>query len=792
MLVHYIKTAVRNFLRNKSITVIKILGLALGLASIFFILIFIIQETSYNKYLENSENIYRIIQQNNVHHWKTPKSPYLLHDELLASYPEVKKVARIFDFHSTQIDINQETFNAENYICADQDFFEIFKPNIIIGNISEFENDPYQVAISKSTAQKYFGTTDVINKDLTVLSFGEQIQVIIKAVYEDFPVTSTIHPNFISPIELLMLRINDYMPFTDNIERDVSFYKENWELEIFRTYILYDDKANPASFAKISDDITARKFENPEDRAFYLQPVTDVYLQSEDILESDEKGNLTSIYIFSAVAILVLLIASINYIILSTSQIVSRTKEIGVRKILGAQKKSLLKLLFTESFLISIVAFILAFIIIEQFRPLINQIFDKQIIILFNWKMILGTLFIFSIVVIAPAVYMIYYFNKISPIDIMRKEKMYTHHKFNLKKVMLALQYIIFIGLVIGSTGILNQLRFAMHSDLGFNPDNKIVIPVGELVKAGKFQTAKQELSKINDIKNISGAMWLPPSNNRMSVNMSLPDEPAEKINVEGLFVDKDFIETFNLELLKGNPFSFYGENAQGKVIINEKTHQYYRLDDEIWGSEIVGVVNDFKFHSFHEQTGPMFLAVGDYMIRNMVIHYKTKDISSLIEQVKETLLEVYPQMQFNHSFLTDNFDELYKEEKRIAVLISVFSFLAIFIASLGLLGITIFTTKKQTKNIAIRKVNGASTASIFKLFVSDYILLIIIALIIASPLAYYLLNRWLQNFAYQTNLPWWMFIFAGLLALFFTLITISWYSLKAARKNPVESLRYE
>ncbi|HSH50173.1 MAG TPA: FtsX-like permease family protein, partial [Bacteroidales bacterium] len=284
----------------------------------------------------------------------------------------------------------------------------------------------------------------------------------------------------------------------------------------------------------------------------------------------------------------------------------------------------------------------------------------------------------------------------------------------------------------------------------------------------------------------------LPPSNGRMSVNMSLPDNPTEKINVEGLFVDKDFIETFDLKMAEGNSFRFYDENAQGKVIINGNARQYFELGDEVWGNEIVGVVKDFKFHSFHEQTGPMFLAVGDYMIRDMVIHYNTKDISSLIEQVKETLLEVYPQIQFNHSFLTDNFDELYKEEKIMAVLISVFSFLSIFIASLGLLGITIFTTKKQTKNIAIRKVNGATTTSIFKLFVSDYIKLIVIALIIASPLAYYLLNRWLQNFAYQTDITWWMFLFAGSLALFFTFITISWYSLKAARKNPVESLRFE
>ncbi|MEE4196698.1 MAG: FtsX-like permease family protein [Bacteroidales bacterium] len=793
MLIHNFKTAIRNFLRNKSITFIKILGLSLGMASIFFILIFIIQETSYNQYLENHENIYRIIQQNRVHHWETAQAPYQLRDELLASYPEIEKAARVFNFHSSSIAINQQTFPARNYICTDSDFFEIFKPRLLSGTITDFEDNPYQIAISRSTAEKFFGTTDVINKEMKILTFDEEIQVLVKAVYEDFPITSTLSPDFISPLEMAMMQINKYMMSSDNVLRAVSYFKENWELEIFTTYILYDENANPASFREISDDITARKFENPDDRAFYLQQITDVYLQSQDIMGGEVKGNLTSIYIFSAVALLVLIIASINYIILSTSQIVSRTREVGVRKILGAHKRSLLKLLFTESFIVSAVAFILAFIIIEQFRPIINHFFQKQIIILFNWEMFLGTLLILGFVAIAPAVYMMYYFNKISPVDIMRKKIMYIHRSnFSLKKIMLTLQYFIFIGLVIGSIGIVKQLRFAMHSDLGFNPENKLVIPVAEMVQAGKYQTAKQELLKINEIVNISGAMWLPPSNSRMSVSMAMPDHPEENINVEGLFVDKNFIETFDLKLVEGNSFSIYGENAEGKVIINENARQYFELGDKVWGNEIVGVVKDFNYHSLHESIGPMFLVVGDYMIRNMVLSYHTSDISSLMEKIDQKLSGVYPQAEINYSFLTENFDELYKNEKQMAILISIFSLLAIVIASLGLLGITIFTTKKQTKNIAIRKVNGASTASIFRLFMSDYVKLIFIALIIASPVTYYILHRWLQNFAYQTQLSGWMFILAGLLALFFTLITISWYSLRAARRNPVESLRYE
>jgi putative ABC transport system permease protein len=792
MFTNYIKTALRNFYRNKSITIIKIIGLALGLAAIFFILIYIIQETSYNKFLKNNKLIYRIISENHIHGWNTRNITYQMRDELKNNYPEVAKATRIFNFYQTKIKHNQEIYPADNYICTDGDFFDIFQPQMLYEDISNFDNDYNQVVISKSMALKYFGKTDVINKVLTVISFDKEFNLVIKAVFEDFPVNSTIRPDYISPIELGMQQVNKMMVSSGNEKPDISYFKTNWDIELLETYILLKNKSDYDQFDHIFKDIIKRKYDDPTERDFYLQNVTDVYLHSEQIISEEKKGDLSSIYIFSVVAFFVLIIASINYVILSTSQAISRTKEIGIRKITGANKKDLFKMIITESVIISLVAFILSFIIIEQARPIINQLLDQQIYVRVNWKFISGTLFILLLITIVPGLYLMYYINRITPIKILNKQKIYTNQKLSLRKVLITLQFVIFLCLIVGSIGIIKQVKFAMNSDLGYSTDHKLVIPVAELVQMDKYQTVKQELLKVKGIKNISGAMWLPPSNSKMSVNYKDPKNPDESFNIEALFVDPDFIETLNLKMIEGNRFSFYGENAPGKVIINQQAKRYFKIGEEIWGNEIVGVVNDFKFHSFHEKEGPMFLVVGEHMVRSMVIDYDKTAEKSIVEKVKIKLSELYPDMQFNYSFLSDNFNDLYQNEERQAFLISIFSFLAIFIASIGLLGLTIFTTKRQTKNIAIRKVNGATVTSIIKLLISDYFKLIVIALIIATPISYYLLHEWLQNFAYKTSINWWIFALAGVIALTITILTISWYCIKAAHKNPVDSLRYE
>jgi len=349
---------------------------------------------------------------------------------------------------------------------------------------------------------------------------------------------------------------------------------------------------------------------------------------------------------------------------------------------------------------------------------------------------------------------------------------------------------------VVLTIGVKRQLNFSSSSDLGFNPENKIAIQIENIVKSGKYETVKNEILKNPDILNVSGAMWLPPSQDKMSLSYSDTSLSPDPIQLEVLFVDKDFLETFDIKLLEGKSLNEFEPSSGLKVVLNKEAKKLFGDKDvfgmKFWDGEIIGVADNFRFHSAHEKIGPMVLISGEFMVREMVVNFKNTINQKSILKFKKQLQKNFPEINTEPEILSERFDFLYKKEKRLGLLLGIFSSLAIFIASIGLLGLTIFTTKKQTKNIAIRKVNGASSYSIWKYLISGYIKLICIAFILAIPASYYFLNRWLQNFAYKTNIAWWIFIIAGVLALFISIITISWYSIKAARSNPVESLRYE
>ncbi len=506
-------------------------------------------------------------------------------------------------------------------------------------------------------------------------------------------------------------------------------------------------------------------------------------------------GDLNSIYIFGAVAFLVLLIACINYIILSVAQVLSRKKEVGIRKILGANQLDIYMQLLTESVIIILITLPLSFILIEQFRPLLEGIIRKEFIIDYNSKFIIGLLSIVAFVVFIPGLNIVYYLGRINPVSVLKRDEGVSKDKFSFRKLLIILQFIIFITLVVITIGIKRQLNYSINGDLGFNPENKVVLKVTDIVKSGKYQTLKTELLKNPDIKNISGAMWLPPSNGRMSVSYSDSSLGDEPIKLEALFVDHDFIETFGLKLVEGESLNEYKGSEGLKIVANQQAKKLMGGDvigKRFWDGEIIGVIDDFKFHSSHEEQQPMILISADFMVKELVIELKNEINNSMLDKIKIEIQNNFPDLNTDFEILTDRFDFLYKKEKRLGKLIGLFSLIAIFIASIGLLGLTIFTAQKQSKNIAIRKVSGASSLSIWTMLVNTYLKLILIALIIATPISLYFLNKWMQNFIYKTEIAWWIFVLAGISAIIISLSTVSWYCIIAARQNPVNSLRYE
>ncbi|MCB2195660.1 MAG: ABC transporter permease [Bacteroidetes bacterium] len=793
MITNYIKIALRNFYRNKSITFIKILGLALGLAVTLFILIYVSTETSYNDDYKNKNRIVRVCQNNKIHGWHTANTPFPMRDGLLDNFPEVEKATRYMIINDFIFNKHGEEFTGNKMLGVDENFFEIFSIQKVKGDVSSFISGN-NIVVTESAANRYFGSTDIINESVETKIGEKDVVLNIIAVIKDFPSASTIQADIISNSDIGLELVNKRMMWSDGKERDSDIYRNDWSTNFVQTYAIFNKVENKINFDDKLRVLEAKYLEDTTERDYYIQDLDDIYLHSDGMYGNEEVGDLKSIYIFSLVAFLVLVIASINYIILSISQMLARKKEVGIRKIVGARSRDLFKQIVIESLLVLIVTLPLALILIEQLRPFLENIIQKEIKFIYNYKIILGFLSIMLFVVFIPGVNIIFYLNRISPLSIFRKDVQGQARGLGKKSILIILQFIIFIVLVVLALGIKRQIDYSMHSNLGFNPENKITVFVKDLVQNGKYETLKAELLNDPDIANVSGAMWLPPSNSRMSVSYS-DSNFTEPLKIEALFVDPDFIETFDIKLIKGKSLSEFKANPDWKIVVNESLAEILGNDvigKEVWNGETVGIISDFRFHSVHEEIQPMMLVTGNYMINEMIVSYNSPISDKYIVELKEQIKQVDEFFDAEPKFLSDRFDELYEKENRLVVLISVFSFLAIFIASIGLLGITIFTTKKQTKNIAIRKVNGATTAIIWRFLIKDYIQLILIAFVIAVPVAYFLLNKWLQDFAYKAPIDWWIFIVAGILALLISLLTISWYSLKAARKNPVESLRYE
>ncbi len=505
MIINYIKIAFRHFSRNKAITLIKVLGLALGLAVTFFILIYVSTETSYNDFNKNKERIFRVNQFNNIHGWGSSNTSFPMSNALVSDFPEIEKATRVMSLNQVSVEVDQSQFEGNNILCVDQSFFEIFSFSKIAGNFSDFDFDINNVVLTQSLANKFFGTTDVVNRSFNILSGEDEFRLNVVAVIEDIPEISTIKADFICTAELGLNQVNKRMIWSDGKERDPEFYRNNWETNFLETYVMFKDPMSATQFDDKLKEYETKYLKDTTERDYYIQNLEDIYLRSADMFGSDHLGDLNSIYIFSAIAFLVLLIACINYIILSISQILTRSKEMGVRKILGAKRSNLLKQISLESLILVLITIPLSFILIEQFRPTLEQIIDKQIILLYNLKFMLGFLAIVCFVVFVPGLNIVYFLNKITPVSILKKENKNKSQGFNLKKVLITLQFVIFMVLVVMAIGIKRQIDFSTQNNLGFNPENKVIIQAKELVKAGKYSAIKNELLQNSQVKSVSG-----------------------------------------------------------------------------------------------------------------------------------------------------------------------------------------------------------------------------------------------------------------------------------------------
>lgn len=790
MFSHYLKTALRNLTGSKIVSIISISGYAIGLTCALLILLYVLNETSYDRCHKNRKQIYRVLVEY-VGFWEQPLTQYILAPTLKSNFPEITGITRI-NWLFADIKKGEEYITNVRFSSADNDIFKIFTLPFLKGDPESALTDPFSVVISESMAREYFMNEDALGKILTIKLWEEEIHLTVSAVMEEIPENSTFRADFIVPTDLAAkywaqrFNQNDFMV--------------NWTATFFgHTYLLLQKNYQPSELEKKFTEFEKTYLPEGFKIKFHLQPLKDVYLRSSHLVNNRAEGNIRNVYTFALVGFIILIIAGINYTILTTARSSTRSKEIGIRKVAGAGKNTLVKQILGESIITSFLALPVALLLSHLLLPYINQLFRRQLAIHYseNWQFIAGFILLTLFVGLISGSYLAFYLSSFQPADVLKSKINTGITRSVYQKVLIVIQLIIFIVLILGTVVIYKQIRYALQQDMGLNKEGLVMIYFDNDDFRKRYGSFKEEISKNPEILNVSGAVFSPPYNGGTEWEVPRVDDPDQVIKVEGLAVDFNYIETLGFTLIDGRTFSPEFAGDSNAIMLNETAVIKLGLVDPVGqlinNQPVIGVIKDFHLHSFHKEVKPMIISIMPLKYAHeVVIRIKPENISRIMVFIEDEWKEFAPDVPFDYSFFNDALEELYRDEQRFGKIISLFTLLAIFIASIGLFGLSLFIGEQRVKEIGIRKVFGSSVIRIIKLILKEYILMVLIANLIAWPVAYYLMNKWLQNFAYHTKIDIWLFIGAAALSMFIVLTTMSFQTIKAAQTNPVKTLRYE
>jgi len=786
MFKNYLKIAVRNLIRHKTYSFINIVGLAIGMGSCFLILVYVLNEISYDKHHENKDRAYRVLQHDLESGNNFSCTPYVLGTTLKNDFPEIEKFARLTSSGSVFINKDNEFIKEDLLYTADPELFDILTIPFLMGNPETVLLDPSSIVISEKIAKNYFGNHNPIGEVLTISSDGVK-SFKITGVLKETNFRSHFEPNLIIPMHHSKMQQSE----------------EDWGTNNPITYIFLSDNYDASELEAKLEDFAKRHLPEYIKRKYYLQSVGDIYLYSEDLLwdEHTKHGNINYVYSLSCIAILILLIACINYILLSTAYSTIRAKEIGIRKVAGANRSDITRQMLSESLCISFISLPIALVLVELFLPHLNQLLGLNFSTNFlsNWKIILGFLLITIIIGILSGSYIAFYASSFQPIQILRNRLQIGKPKSNLRRCLTIFQVLIFLILIFCSLTINKQMKYIQNKDLGFNKEHVLIIP---RLRTEDFQrhieSFRSELLRNPDIVNISFTSYAPPSvGNNEVADISTANK---KIKADVIRADHNFINTLEIDLLESGNFSNeFPSDYEDAIILNQTAVKKLELDNPIgqnikfWGRDkkIIGIINDANFRSLYEEKTPTIILYNKWA-NIVLVRILPENINKTINFTERKWYEFFPSSPFDYSFMDEKFDQAYKADMSLGKLIGYFTFLAIFVACIGQFGLVLFTTERRTKEIGIRKVIGASVLNIVIMLIKEFVTLIIIASIIAYPFAHYIINRWLQNFAYRIDAGLVTFLLSVVIALIVTLITVGSQAMRAARANPVDSLKYE
>jgi putative ABC transport system permease protein len=808
MIKNYLKIALRNLLKYRFTSFINLFGLSIGFTCCLLILIYITHELSFDKYNRNAERIYRVTRK-----FFTPDGKQILNLGTVAppfapliqnDFPAIEKITRLLPPGPVPIRYKEKIFTEQKAFYADEHLFSVFDVSVTKGNPHTALTGPFSVMLSEPIAKKYFGNEDALDK---LIKVNNTISFKVTGIYKPFPANSHIHPEIL---------------FSFNTLRDSTIYGEenlrtNWGNNSFFTYLLlpagYPVERIAAQFPAFLDKHMPRSdlgLDASKTTSLSLQKLTDIHLRSHLDFEAEENGDIQRVYIFSAVALFILLLACINYMNLSTARSVLRAREIGIRKAVGAERKEIILQFLLESIMVTWISLLIALAMVWVSLPWLNKVSGQQLSFFtaVNSGTILLLVLVPFVVGSIAGLYPAFFMSAFQPVKVLKGLLRVQTAKISFRQVLVVTQFAVSIVLIIATAIVFQQLKYMQKKALGFDREHIVTLAYDNTLSK-EFEAFRNRLLSNPAVIDAARSSRIPTGRLLDAQNAAVPAGDTMvplSLDIKYLAVDYEFIPTYGIKMAAGRNFSRDYSTDTTSFIINEaalsvlgdksaaqalgKTFMYSGVK-----GKIIGVMRDFHFESMHERIVPLVMmlpAPGQFFYNRLSVKISGKDITGGMAQLEKTWKSFLPETPFDYTFLDESFERLYEAETRQGTLFTTFSGLAIFIAALGLLGLSAFTITQRVKEIGIRKVLGASIGSIVQMISMDFLKLVLIAALIAFPIAWYAMNEWLQDFAYRVNINWWVFAISAFVALLIAFFTICFQAVKAAIANPVESLRTE
>ncbi|HEX3073288.1 MAG TPA: FtsX-like permease family protein [Ignavibacteriales bacterium] len=785
MLKQNLKIAFRNIKKGKLFSFINIAGLAFALSAAFIILLFVSHELSYDKFQKNYDRTYIAYHKGFMGGYHVP-TPFVFADAIRDAIPGAERIAQVSETWQEDYFVKDNNFiKTENVYYAEQGIFDILTFDFAYGSPKNFSFDVTSVLISESAREKYFPDNENAVGQVIQLQTGTTKHLLkIAGIFKDIPSASHFRPDYIMSMEL--------------VRRENADALTEWGFNNPVTYVLMKKNADMNEALKTINAIVKKA--NPQNYEEYsLLPLAGLHINDLG-LSIGKSGSAGKLYIFSAIGVLILLMACFNFINMSTAGAAARAKEIGIRKTIGADKWSLIKQLLSESFLTAFIAFPLAVLLTEILTPMAAKLFDRDFdaSIITNWKYLGLTFLIVLFTGIFSGSFYAVSASKYNPIQALNNKLNFNSAKSPFRRALITLQFIVFTGMIICSIIMFDQMEYISAADLGYKKENVLNLNIPYGIDA-KSETFKEILKQVPGVRNVSINSTTPPAmGNFLATTYKLPAEEKELV-VNVIFCDENYKDALGLNMVKGEFFSGPFRENNEMIVLNEAAAKLFRINSpgyaqsprgENWN--VTGIIKDFNITDLYGKIGPVIIKFSRDFISNYTVRINGKETRGVMEKLQQKWSEFYPDLPFTYKFIDEEYDARYRDDMRLSQMIGFFTGAALFIAVIGLFGISVYSASQRMKEIGIRKVFGASIRQIMVMLNKEVFVISIIGSVIAFPLAYYLMSKWLETFAYRIKIGYEDFILAFVLSFTIGIAAVSFQAFKAAIANPIDSIRSE